>query len=307
MVQGHSDELWGMCVGASSSGSSTSFITCGNDTRLCVWDTLSHSRVQTQQFEDKLHCVHAHPHHEQLIAVGCYGAKPKWFVYDLAERRTVFAQVETGQEPIECIQYSPDAKFLAVGARDNHIYVYAVSDNGQKYTRVGKCSGHSSFVTHLDWSTNSEYLMSNSGDYEILYWQVSANSCKQATHHQVLRDIEWQSSGGCTLAPQLFGIWASGSSSSTNGSSPTSAAAGMDGTDINSAAVSKTRALCAFVDDFGRLNLTPYPCVSFKADKHVYHGHSSHVTNAAFVNNDTRIVTSGGNDMSIFQWTIVTP
>lgn len=98
-----------------------------------------------------------------------------------------------------------DGNFLAIGSHDNCIYIYGVSDNGRKYTRVGKCSvsapaprgcacgqsltpraagrgaqarrlrralppqGHSSFITHLDWSVNSQLLVSNSGDYEILY------------------------------------------------------------------------------------------------------------------------------------------
>lgn len=95
-----------------------------------------------------------------------------------------------------------DGNFLAIGSHDNCIYIYGVSDNGRKYTRVGKCSvsppvsrararghyrsvrsspgkgpssgvflsqGHSSFITHLDWSVNSQFLVSNSGDYEILY------------------------------------------------------------------------------------------------------------------------------------------
>lgn len=29
--------------------------------------------------------------------------------------------------------------------------------------------GHSSFVTHVDWSKDSQYLVTNSGDYEILF------------------------------------------------------------------------------------------------------------------------------------------
>lgn len=29
--------------------------------------------------------------------------------------------------------------------------------------------GHSSFITHLDWSADGQYLRSNSGDYEVLY------------------------------------------------------------------------------------------------------------------------------------------
>ena len=29
--------------------------------------------------------------------------------------------------------------------------------------------GHSSFITHLDWSVDGQHLRSNSGDYELLY------------------------------------------------------------------------------------------------------------------------------------------
>lgn len=33
-----------------------------------------------------------------------------------------------------------DGNFLAIGSHDNYIYVYAVAENGRKYSRVGKCS-----------------------------------------------------------------------------------------------------------------------------------------------------------------------
>lgn len=29
--------------------------------------------------------------------------------------------------------------------------------------------GHSSFITHLDWSVDGQNLRSNSGDYELLF------------------------------------------------------------------------------------------------------------------------------------------
>lgn len=63
----------------------------------------------------------------------------------------------------------PDGSFLAIGSHDNNIYVYSVSENGRKYQKQGKCVGHSSFITHVDWSVDGNYLQSNSGDYEILY------------------------------------------------------------------------------------------------------------------------------------------
>lgn len=34
--------------------------------------------------------------------------------------------------------------------------------------------GHSSFITHLDWSKDGHFIMSNSGDYEILYCECKA-------------------------------------------------------------------------------------------------------------------------------------
>lgn len=33
--------------------------------------------------------------------------------------------------------------------------------------------GHSSFITHLDWALDSSCLVTNSGDYEILYCEYS--------------------------------------------------------------------------------------------------------------------------------------
>lgn len=36
--------------------------------------------------------------------------------------------------------------------------------------------GHSSFITHLDWSKDGKYIMSNSGDYEILYCKWTSST-----------------------------------------------------------------------------------------------------------------------------------
>lgn len=38
--------------------------------------------------------------------------------------------------------------------------------------------GHSSYITHLDWSPDNKFIMSNSGDYEILYckWLTATSS-----------------------------------------------------------------------------------------------------------------------------------
>ncbi|KAG7275449.1 hypothetical protein CRUP_033182 [Coryphaenoides rupestris] len=178
-----------------------------------------------------------------------------------------------------------DGNFLAIGSHDNYIYIYAVAENGRKYSRVGKCSGHSSFITHLDWSADSQYLVSNSGDYEILYWIPSV--CKQVVSVETTRDIIW-ATNTCSLGFEVFGLWPDGS----------------DGTDINAVCSSNKKSLLATGDDFGKVHLFSFPCSQFRAPSHAYGGHSSHVTNVNFLYDDSFLVSTGGKDMSVMQWRI---
>ncbi|KAM9239765.1 echinoderm microtubule-associated protein-like 1 isoform 3-T3 [Leptosomus discolor] len=218
-----------------------------------------------------------------VVAVGTLTGR--WFVFDTETKDLVTVHTD-GNEQLSVMRYSPDGNFLAIGSHDNCIYIYGVSENGRKYTRIGKCSGHSSFITHLDWSVNSQYLVSNSGDYEILYWIPSA--CKQVVSVETTRDIEW-ATYTCTLGFHVFGVWPEGS----------------DGTDINAVCRSHGRKLLSTGDDFGKVHLFSYPCSQFRAPSHVYGGHSSHVTNVDFLCEDTHLISTGGKDTSIMQWRVI--
>ncbi|KAM9380861.1 echinoderm microtubule-associated protein-like 1 isoform 3-T3 [Phaethornis superciliosus] len=218
-----------------------------------------------------------------VVAVGTLTGR--WFVFDTETKDLVTVHTD-GNEQLSVMRYSPDGNFLAIGSHDNCIYIYGVSENGRKYTRIGKCSGHSSFITHLDWSVNSQYLVSNSGDYEILYWIPSA--CKQVVSVETTRDIEW-ATYTCTLGFHVFGVWPEGS----------------DGTDINAVCRSHGRKLLSTGDDFGKVHLFSYPCSQFRAPSHVYGGHSSHVTNVDFLYEDTHLISTGGKDTSIMQWRVI--
>ena len=74
-------------------------------------------------------------------------------------------------EEVQDIKFSPNGKQLAVASRDNNIYIYNVV-NGRDFEFNGACRGHSSYVTHLDWSEDSTTLQSNDGSYELLYWNT---------------------------------------------------------------------------------------------------------------------------------------
>ncbi|XP_071665738.1 echinoderm microtubule-associated protein-like 1 isoform X1 [Patagioenas fasciata] len=278
ITQGHTDELWGLAVHSSK----PQFFTCGHDKHITLWDATTHRPIWNKIIEDPAQSSGFHPS-ASVVAVGTLTGR--WFVFDTETKDLVTVHTD-GNEQLSVMRYSPDGNFLAIGSHDNCIYIYSVSENGRKYTRIGKCSGHSSFITHLDWSVNSQYLVSNSGDYEILYWIPSA--CKQVVSVETTRDIEWDTYT-CTLGFHVFGVWPEGS----------------DGTDINAVCRSRGRKLLSTGDDFGKVHLFSYPCSQFRAPSHVYGGHSSHVTNVDFLCEDTHLISTGGKDTSIMQWRVI--
>ena len=63
--------------------------------------------------------------------------------------------------------------------------VVDIFDTQRGYSLVGTCKGHSSFIMHLGWSADGSTLWTNSGDYELLFWNApkgdqikSGSDCK---------------------------------------------------------------------------------------------------------------------------------
>lgn len=71
---------------------------------------------------------------------------------------------------------------------------------------------------------------------------------------------------------------------------------------MNAVDRSSSNKLLATADDFGKVKLFKYPCVTAGAKFKVFEGHSSHVTNAAFTPDNNYLISAGGNDKSLFQW-----
>ena len=47
-----------------------------------------------------------------------------------------------------------------------------VKENYRKYSRLGRCLGHSSHVIQLDWTTDCQHLRSNSADHEVVLFAI---------------------------------------------------------------------------------------------------------------------------------------
>lgn len=82
---------------------------------------------------------------------------------------TEVVHIKDRKEAIHELKYSPDGGHLAVGSNDNSVDIYGVV---QRYKKVGECIGSNSFITHMDWSTDSKYLQTNNGSGRRLFYRM---------------------------------------------------------------------------------------------------------------------------------------
>lgn len=86
---------------------------------------------------------------------------------------TEVVHIKDRKEAIHELKYSPDGSHLAVGSNENSVDVYSVV---QRYKKVGECIGSSSFITHMDWSTDSKVLQTNDGSGKRLFYRMPSKS-----------------------------------------------------------------------------------------------------------------------------------
>ena len=188
-----------------------------------------------------------------------------------------------------------------------------IQESSCEWKYIKRLRGHSSFVTHIDWSEDNTLLKSTCGAYELLYWDVcSGNSNStgsggkgnnKGSGKQILSttdtteaDTIW-ATNTCILGFDVMGIWKPNSS----------------GDDINNISVDRNRQIVYIGDDYGGLNVYNYPCVVLNPPGYTGRGHSSHVMGVTCLSSGSGsrsgsggggsdVVSVGGNDNSVFSW-----
>lgn len=183
---------------------------------------------------------------------------------------------------VDDVKFSPDSTLLAGGFHNGLIHIF---HEDQRFKKIGTCKGHSSFITHLDWSSDGKLLQSDSGCYEHLFWDME--DIALITKSTLVRNVSWNT-WTCVLGWHVKGIWPKGS----------------DGTDINAVCRSFDGNILATSDDFGMVNLFRFPCDNHSKHRE-FEGHSAHVTNVRFTAHDSHLISAGGNDRFLFQWKCV--
>ena len=186
------------------------------------------------------------------------------------------------EEWCECLNYSPDGKFLAVGSHDNGVYIYSV--DGDNYKLVKRFMKHSSYVTAIDWSADSGYVRSCCGAYSKLYWNIQTLS-HDPDGLKNTRDTVWDTLT-MKIGYEVDGIYPSGE----------------DGTHINTVDRSTDGKYLLTGDDFGLLNIYRYPVFNLKHEAKSYGGHSEHVPTVQMTLDNSKVFSIGGGDNTIIQW-----
>ena len=204
---------------------------------------------------------------------------PVWIVD--VETFTVESKLLDAEEYVAAVAFSPDDTKLATGSWDQRVYVY---DAEAGYRLLWTLTGNSSSVEHVMWSADSEVLMSNSKDCQMLYWEVASGARINKT--SMLRDVQW-AQWKAVLGWPVMGIWDPG----------------YDQTDVNAVCQSHKGDVMALGDDYGQVKLFQFPSPTINtAGCAAYKGHSAHVTNVRWLHDDSRVMTTGGADTGVFQW-----
>ncbi|RLN68841.1 hypothetical protein BBJ28_00002720 [Nothophytophthora sp. Chile5] len=201
-------------------------------------------------------------------------------VYSAADLTVVKEPCFDPKRWVSDVKFSPDGRTLAVASHDSNIYLYNVLKG---FSRSHVFKKHSSYITHMDFSLDGNYLQSTSGGYELLFTEVKTG--KHVTNTTMFRDESWHTMTS-TLGWTVQGIW-----------EPES-----DGTDVNALDRAKNGKLLVTGDDFGKVKIFQYPCALEKASYVELRGHAAHVTNVRWSPNDSYAVSVGGNDRCVFVW-----
>lgn len=252
-----------------------------------IWDKKARKCVNETKIAGKVRSVSVSPDNKTVAAatfehtVVIYSAED---IITKGRAAQALKTIDSGNEEIAVLKFSPNGQFLAAGSHDNFIRIYSTAT----YALHGTLSGHTSYISALDWSDDSLFIQSICGAYELLYWNVE--SCKQDSNSKSFADTKWHTQS-CKLGWSVRAIWGADKTICYN-----------DGTDVNMVDANFNLGLLAVGDDMSTVSLFAFPTVlSTVSAKQRVKCHCSHVTNVRFTSDNEHLISTGGADLTVIQ------
>ncbi|XP_075452064.1 echinoderm microtubule-associated protein-like 6 isoform X1 [Ascaphus truei] len=275
LINGHVEgEIWGLATHPSKD----MFLSASNDGTARIWD-FADKKLLNKVSLGHAACCAAYSANGEMVAIGMKNGE---FVILLVNSVKVWGKKRDRKAAVQDIRICPDNKYLAVGSAENTVDFYDITQ-GPSLNRIGYCTDIPSFVIQLDFSADSKYIQVATGAYIRQVHEVPSG--KQVVDGALIEKITW-ATWTSILGDEVIGIW------------PRNA----EKADVNCACVSHAGLNIVTGDDFGLVKLFDFPCTEKFAKHKRYFGHSAHVTNVRFSHDDKYVISTGGDDCSVFVW-----
>lgn len=272
-------ELWGLACHPTE----PLFVTSGGDRSIRVFDCASKYLTQLFFSESDVRAVDWSRDGQHIVAASVDG-EIMLFNAELEKLFSLYSSFtkKKGEQWIEEIKFSPDTQMVAFGSHGGYspVEVMLVKDNKLSKYAVIKV-GFTSALLHLDWSSDSNFIVTNSQAAELKFLDVKA---QQQIRSSDTKDIQW-ATWSCKFGWPVQGIWP-----------------GVDYSDVNTVYRSENEQVLATGEDTQKVKLFRFPCTREKAEFKSYTAHASHVTSVRFMLKDNLLISTGGNDKTTLVW-----
>ncbi|KAJ4122498.1 Ski complex subunit Rec14 [Fusarium oxysporum] len=165
-------EAWAMAL--SENGSYLATTT--NDGRVNVWDVMDEKKPKIREYETGSAGSGSFGMSVDLSRDGKYTASGHQngsvYIFNNDTGRVLYS-LSGLAKPVRSVAFSPGNTRLAAAGDAGIIALYDMK-HGE---HVGNLTGHSSWITSLDWSDTGEYLLSGSMDGKVKVWSIERSAC----------------------------------------------------------------------------------------------------------------------------------
>ncbi|EQL04162.1 WD40/YVTN repeat-like-containing domain protein [Ophiocordyceps sinensis CO18] len=158
-----------------------------NDGRINVWDVKGESKSKVQEYETGSAGSGSFAMCVDLSGDGKFTASGHQngavYVFNNKTGRIMYS-LSGLAKPVRAVAFSPGSSRLAAAGDAGIIALYDMK-HGE---HVGNLTGHSSWITTIDWSHTGESLLSGSMDGKVKVWSVERGACV-STHSETDKSL----------------------------------------------------------------------------------------------------------------------
>uniref|UniRef100_A0A8W7MU68 Doublecortin domain-containing protein n=1 Tax=Anopheles arabiensis TaxID=7173 RepID=A0A8W7MU68_ANOAR len=276
VIFGHGKHLWALAAHPDDEV----FATGGHDKYVALWRR--QKLIWTTSVGYEIIALAFHPYGAALAA----GSSEGHLIVINAENGATMLTIRVCGSPLNAVEFNQVGDMIAIGSQNGSIYLFRVSRDGFSYKKINKIRG-SQPLTHLDWSSEGNFLQSVTVDFDLLFWDVKSLSPEKSPI--AMKDVKWMTSN-CTVGFLVAGLW-------NNRYYPA-----PSNTIITTTARTAAQDLVAAGDADGYLRLFRYPCITPRAEFTEAKVYSGTLAAVKFLYGNHSLVTVGGTDASLMIW-----